>query len=92
MIISNILTTTMKNNKENNKKTQTNNNVTMVMINSTTAEAAVMVDKLYKFFNERDESETYLQDTEKTFSKLTNAVQGMIGCEAYWNIVSRRVE
>jgi len=82
----------MKNNKVNNKKTQINNNVTMVMVNSTTAEAAVMVDKLYKFFNEKDEGEIYLQDTEETFSKLTNAVQGMIGCEAYWKIVNKRVE
>lgn len=69
---------------------QTNNNSTMVKVNSSTAEAAVMVEKLYNFFIEEDEHERYLQDMEEIFSKLMVAVQDMIGSEAYWSAIDNK--
>ena len=69
---------------------QINNNSTMVKVNSSTAEASVMVEKLYNFFCDEDEHERYLQDTEEIFSKLMVAVQDMIGSEAYWSAIDNK--
>ncbi|KGF50344.1 hypothetical protein [Prevotella disiens] len=69
---------------------QINNNSTRVKVNSSTAEAAVMVEKLYNFFIEEDEHERYLQDTEDIFSKLMVAVQDMLGSEAYWSAIDNK--
>lgn len=69
---------------------QTNKNSTMVKVNRSTAEAAVMVEKLYNFFIEEDEHERYLQDMEEIFSKLMVAVQDMIGSEAYWSAIDNK--
>lgn len=67
-----------------------NNNSTMIKVSSSTAEAAVMVEKLYNFFVEEDEHERYLQDMEEIFSKLMVAVQDMIGSEAYWSAIDNK--
>lgn len=67
-----------------------NNNSTMIKVSSSTAEAAVMVEKLYNFFIEEDEHERYLQDMEEIFSKLMVAVQDMIGSEAYWSAIDNK--
>jgi peptide methionine sulfoxide reductase MsrA len=69
---------------------QINNNSTMVKVNSSTAEAAVMVEKLYNFFCDEDEHERYLQDMEEIFSKLMVAVQDMIGSEACWSAIDNK--
>ena len=38
-------------------------------------------------FDEENEQGIYLENQEDIFAKLTSAIQKMIGCNAYWNIV-----
>ena len=45
-----------------------------------------MIYKLQDFFDVEDKNEIYLEDSDEIFCKLINAVQGMLGCEAYWKI------
>ena len=63
-----------------------NNNSVNVAVSKSVAEAASMIYKLQDFFDVEDKNEIYLEDSDEIFCKLINAVQGMLGCEAYWEI------
>ena len=71
-----------------------NNNMIQECVNvsKNVADAATWIENLHRFFDKEDQRSIYLQDSEDIFAKLTSAIQGMIGCEAYWNIVDKTTE
>ena len=68
---------------------KTNNNIMLENVNVSKkfVDAAIWIENLHTFFDEEDERGIYLENQEDIFAKLTSAIQKMIGCNAYWNIV-----
>ena len=73
--------------KINNNMIQENVNVSKNI-----ADAASWIEKLHRFFDKEDTRGIYLQNSEDIFAKLTSAIQGLLGCETYWNIVDKITE
>lgn len=73
---------------------KTNNNMLQESVNvsKNVADAATWVENLHRFFDKEDQHSIYLQDSEDIFAKFTSAIQGMLGCETYWNIADKITE
>lgn len=74
------------------KKTDNNMLQESVNVSKNVTNAAAWVENLHRFFDKEDQHGIYLQNPDGVFAKLTSAIQGMIGCEAYWNIVDKTAE
>ena len=74
------------------KKTNNNTMLESVNVSKNVADAATWVENLHRFFDKEDTRGIYLQNSEDIFAKLTSAIQGMLGCETYWNIVDKITE
>lgn len=69
------------------KKTNKNAIYENVNVSKKFVDAAIWIENLHMFFVEENERGIYLENQEDIFAKLTSAIQKMIGCNAYWNIV-----
>ena len=69
------------------KKTNKNAIHENVNVSKKFVDAAIWIENLHMFFVEENERGIYLENQEDIFTELTSAIQKMIGCNAYWNIV-----
>ena len=69
------------------KKTNKNAIHENVNVSKKFVDAAIWIENLHMFFVEENERGIYLENQEDIFAELTSAIQKMIGCNAYWNIV-----